>query len=169
MLRSLPAKIILCIVIMEVLGGLGAFLTSGSISSWYSTLVRPPGTPPNWVFGPVWSTLYAMIGISFALIWQQGGLGKNRLTFFFFAQLFLNLIWTPVFFGAHLIVPALIVIILMWLFIALTIRAFAKVSKPAAYLLIPYLLWVSYATYLNVGYAVLNQTPPQGARGASRP
>lgn len=156
MLRSLPAKIILCIVVMEVLGGLVAFLTSGSISSWYSTLVRPPGNPPNEIFGPVWSTLYAMIGISFALIWHQGGLGKNQLTLFFFTQLFLNLIWTPVFFGAHLIVPALIVIILMWLFIALTIRAFAKVSKPAAYLLVPYLIWVSYATYLNVGYAYLN-------------
>ena len=156
MLRSLPAKIIFCIVVMELLGGLGAFLTSGSIPSWYSTLVRPPGTPPNWIFGPVWSALYAMIGISFALIWHQGSLGKNRLTQLFFVQLILNLVWTPVFFGAHLIVPALIVIFLMWIFIALTIRAFAKVSKPAAYLLIPYLLWVSYATYLNAGYAVLN-------------
>ena len=156
MLRSLPAKIIFCIVVMELLGGLGAFLTSGSIPSWYSTLVRPPGTPPNWIFGPVWSALYAMIGISFALIWHQGSLGKNRLTQLFFVQLILSLVWTPVFFGAHLIVPALIVIILMWIFIALTIRAFAKVSKPAAYLLIPYLLWVSYATYLNAGYAVLN-------------
>ncbi|YCM46183.1 TspO/MBR family protein [Verrucomicrobiaceae bacterium 227] len=156
MFRSLLAKIILCIVVMELLGGLGTFLTAGSIPSWYATLSQPPGTPPNEVFGPVWSILYAMIGTSFALIWHQGALGKNQLTLLFFAQLFLNLIWTPIFFGAHLLIPALIVILLMGLFIALTIRAFAKNSKPAAWLLVPYLLWVSYATYLNAGYAFLN-------------
>ena len=155
-MNSLPAKIILSIIVMEILGGLGAFVTTGSITDWYSTLTRPPGTPPNWIFGPVWSALYAMIGISFALVWHQGGLGKNRLTFLFVTQLILNLAWTPIFFGAHHIVPALIVIVLMWIFIALTIRAFSKQSRAAAYLLVPYLIWVSYATYLNAGYAFLN-------------
>jgi tryptophan-rich sensory protein len=156
--RSLPAKIVLCIIAMELLGGLGAALTVNAIPSWYSSLVRPPGTPPNWVFGPVWTTLYAMIGISFALIWHRHpqSLGRTKLTYAFSLQLFLNLLWTPVFFGAHQIELALLVIILLWIAIFLTIREFKKISPPAAALLAPYLIWVSYATYLNVGYAVLN-------------
>ncbi len=158
MLRSLPAKIILCALAMLFLGGLGAAITSGSIPNWYATLTRPPGTPPNWVFGPVWSVLYAMIGISFALIWHHhpSRIGKTRLTFLFVIQLLLNLAWSPVFFGAHQLVAALVIIILLWIFILMTIREFSRFSKPAASLLIPYLLWVSYATYLNAGYAVLN-------------
>lgn len=155
-MRSLPVKIILSALAMLVLGGLGSVVTSSSIASWYATLDRPPGTPPNWLFGPVWSVLYILIGVSFALVWHRGKLGKNRITFLFFAQLILNLGWSPVFFGAHQITLALIVILLMWVFIVLTIQAFAQVSKPAAWLLIPYLTWVSYATYLNAGYAYLN-------------
>ena len=158
LLRSLPAKIILCIFVMENLGGLGAFLTAGSIPSWYSSLVRPPGSPPNWVFGPVWTTLYAMIGISFALVWHRRpeSIGKTKATFLFFTQLFFNLLWTPVFFGARQPGIALIVTIALWGFIFLTIREFRKIHPPSAYLLVPYLLWVSYATCLNAGYAYLN-------------
>lgn len=158
MLRSFPAKITLSVFIMIFIGGLGGIVTASSIASWYSTLNKPPGTPPNWVFGPVWTTLYLLIGIAFALIWHQhpAQLGKTRLTFFFVLQLLLNLAWTPIFFGAQQITAALVVILLLWIFIALTIREFSRFSKPAAYLLIPYLLWVSYATYLNAGYAFLN-------------
>jgi tryptophan-rich sensory protein len=158
MLRSLPVKIIVCIVVMELLGGLGAFFTVSSINEWYATLSEPPGTPPNWVFGPVWTILYAMIGVSFALIWHDhpGRLGKTRLTYFFVIQLVLNLLWTPVFFGAHQLGMALAVIITLLIFIVLTIREFGKYSQLAALLLLPYLLWVSYATYLNAGYLFLN-------------
>jgi len=157
-LRSLPAKIILCIIVMEILGGLGAFLTSSSIPSWYSTLTRPPGTPPNWLFGPVWTTLYAMIGISFALVWHRSpeSIGKTKPTSLFFTQLGLNLLWTPVFFGAQHPEAALLVIVALWIFIFLTIREFKKITLASGYLLVPYLLWVSYATYLNAGYAILN-------------
>lgn len=155
-MRSLPVKIILSAVVMLILGGLGSYFTSSSIASWYVTLDRPPGTPPNWLFGPVWSVLYILIGVSFALAWHRGKIGNNRITFLFFAQLILNRAWSPVFFGAHQITRALVVILLMWVFIVLTIRAFAQVSKPAAWLLAPYLIWVSYATYLNAGYAYLN-------------
>jgi len=156
--NSLSAKIILCVIVMETLGGLGAALTVNSIPSWYSTLVRPPGTPPNWLFGPVWTTLYAMIGVSFALIWHRHpkSLGHTKLTYMFTLQLLLNLLWTPVFFGANQIKIALVVIVLMWIAILLTIREFQKRSLLAAALLIPYLLWVSYATYLSAGYAFLN-------------
>ncbi|MFT6179697.1 MAG: tryptophan-rich sensory protein [Akkermansiaceae bacterium] len=156
--KSLPAKIIVCALTMILLGGIGSIITSGSMNPWYSDLNKPPGTPPNWIFGPVWTTLYILIGISFALIWHHfpDQIGKTRLTFFFFAQLILNLAWSPFFFGAHQITAALVVIILLWIFIALTTSEFAKSSKPAASLLIPYLLWVSYATYLNAAYAFLN-------------
>ena len=158
LIRSLLAKITLCIIVMEALGGLGAFLTKGAIPSWYSTLVRPPGTPPNWVFGPVWTTLYAMIGASFALIWHRSpqSLGFTRLSYVFCFQFFLNLLWTPVFFGAQNPEAALIVIIALWIAIILCIKEFKTVSPLAAFLLLPYLLWVSYATYLNAGYAYLN-------------
>lgn len=157
-IRSLSAKIALCIIVMEALGGLGAFLTSSAIPSWYSTLVRPPGTPPNWIFGPVWTSLYAMIGASFALIWHRSpqSLGFTRLSYVFCFQFFLNLLWTPVFFGAQNPEAALIIIIALWIAIILTIKEFKTVSPLAAFLLLPYLLWVSYATYLNAGYAYLN-------------
>lgn len=151
-------KIILCIIVMQTLGGLGAFLTAGSIDFWYQTLTRPPGTPPNWLFGPVWGTLYAMIGMSFALVWQKLGhnFWKSAAFRIFIIQLLLNLAWTPLFFGAHKMIAALVVIVAMWIAIALTIRTFKQHSHTAAYLLIPYLIWVSYATYLNAGYAFLN-------------
>ncbi|MGD1979259.1 MAG: tryptophan-rich sensory protein [Akkermansiaceae bacterium] len=138
------------------LGGVGGWLTSSSIPGWYENLTRPPGTPPNWIFGPVWTVLYLMIGASFALMWHQDRIGRNKPTFFFAGQFVLNLAWTPAFFSLHQMEAALVVIVLMWIFIALTIRSFAKHSRTAAFLLIPYLLWVSYATYLNAGYAALN-------------
>lgn len=157
-MRSLPAKLTLCILTMLLLGGLGAFFTSSSINDWYRTLARPPGTPPSWVFAPVWSTLYAMIGISAAVIWHHHPqrIGKTLPTFLFVIQLLLNLAWSPVFFGMHEIKLALLIILFLWIFILLTIMEFSRFSKPAAALLIPYLLWVSYATYLNIGYSFLN-------------
>ena len=141
---------------MLALGGIGSLLTSGSIPNWFATLNHPPGRPPNWLFGPVWTILYLMIGTSFAIIWHQGRLGKNRPTYFFITQIILNLLWTPAFFGAHQIAFALVIIVLMWIFISLTIFEFQKLSTLAAKLLVPYLLWVSFATYLNVGYLLLN-------------
>lgn len=158
MLSFLPSKIILCALSILILGGGGGYLTSPSLKDWFEALEHPPGRPPNWIFGPVWSTLYLMIGSSFALIWHRhpNRIGKNRTTLFFFIQLILNLLWTPLFFGLHQVGTALVVIILMWIFITLTIREFAKLSKFAAYLLIPYLLWVTFATYLNAGYTWLN-------------
>ena len=141
---------------MATLGGLGGLVTASSIQSWFAILNHPPGRPPNWVFGPVWTVLYLMIGASFALIWHRRKLGWNKPTLFFSAQLLFNLSWTPVFFGLHQIGIALVIIILMSIFIVLTIRELLKFSKPTALLLVPYLLWVSFATYLNAGYALLN-------------
>lgn len=158
MLSSLPSKIILCALSMLILGAAGGFFTSSSLNDWFGALEHPPGRPPNWIFGPVWSTLYLMIGTSFAIIWHRhpNQISKTRAVLFFIIQLILNLLWTPLFFGLHQITTALVVIVLMWTFISLTIHEFRKLSKPAAYLLIPYLLWVTFATYLNAGYTWLN-------------
>lgn len=155
---TIVGKVIVCSLTMVLVGAVGSFLSMGAPGDWYENLKRPAGTPPNWVFGPVWTVLYALIGASFALIWHHfpGEIGRSRATVFFVLQLLLNLAWTPVFFGAHEMTFALVVIIVLWLAIALTIRAFSRLSKPAAWLLTPYLLWVTYATYLNAGFALLN-------------
>jgi tryptophan-rich sensory protein len=156
---SFALKVVLCIVAAELIGGVGGFVTSGAIGGWYQYLDKPPGTPPNWLFGPVWAALYAMMGLSFAIVWHAGGFtgsdGKRPLTLFVL-QMVLNVVWTPVFFGLHQMLAALVIILLLWITILATILAFAKWSKLAAYLLVPYLLWVSYATYLNAGYWWLN-------------
>lgn len=152
-------KVVLCVVAVELLGSIGGFVTAGSIGDWYQYLSQPPGNPPNWLFGPVWITLYAMIGLSFAIVWQCGfeGVEGRRALFLFALQMVLNVAWTPVFFGLHQLFAALVVILLLWGVILATIVAFAQRSKPAAYLLLPYLLWVSYASYLNAAYWWLNR------------
>ena len=151
-------KVLLSIVVMQVLGGLGAAVTSGQITDWYANLRRPPGTPPNWIFGPVWITLYAMIGTAFAIIWHRGKPGnlKNAAMLAFGVQLLLNLAWTPVFFGMHRMLIALVIICALWLTIVITIFLFRKLQPIAALLLVPYLIWVTYASYLNAGYWFFN-------------
>jgi tryptophan-rich sensory protein len=151
-------KIVLCVVSITVLGSLGAVFTMSSLKDWYAALAKPPGVPPNAVFGPVWTVLYTLMGISLALFWHRAPTGQaKRIALGFFAiQLILNLVWTPVFFGAHLLGPALGVIGLLWVTILLTILKFRPLDRTAAILLIPYLIWVSYASYLNAGYFYLN-------------
>jgi len=152
-------KIVICVILIELIGAVGGYFTFSSIKTWYAALEKPPGTPPNWVFGPVWTTLYAMIGISLALILHRASRGQPKATAlaWFVMQMILNVAWTPVFFGAHQIIAALIVIVGLWIAIAVTIFYFQKLDRTAALLLIPYLLWVSYATYLNAGYALVNK------------
>lgn len=156
---SLFSKIVVCAVVIVFLGGMMSYVFSlRSDESWYAALEHPAGTPPRWVFGPVWTALYTLMGASIAFIWHDfpAEFGTSRLTFFFVLQLLLNLAWTPIYFGAQQIGIALITIILLWLAIVLTIREFFKYSRTAAWLLVPYFLWVTYATYLNAGYAWLN-------------
>ncbi len=152
-------KLLLSIVAIQALGGLGAAVTSSQIPEWYAGLNKPPGTPPNWLFGPVWITLYAMIAISFTLVWHrvEPGPSKRTAMWWFAAQMILNLAWTPVFFGLHQMLLALVVIVALWIAIAITIAQFRKLHPSASALLIPYLLWVSYATYLNAGQWLLNR------------
>lgn len=152
-------KILLCVVVVNLLGAAGAFFTMDSLKDWYPPLAKPPGVPPNSVFGPVWTVLYVMMGTSFALVWHRvpGGPAKRSALGVFLGQFLLNLAWTPLFFGAHLIGVALVVIAVLWVMILITIRKVRPLDRLAAALLIPYLLWVSYAAYLNAGIYFLNR------------
>lgn len=145
------------IVGCELVGILGSIFTFSAIPNWYATLNKPFFAPPNWIFGPVWTLLYLLMGISFYLIWKQGLKKKqSEAAKYFFVQLALNFIWTPIFFGLKLPLLALCVIIAMWLAILMTIQKFFPLSNWAAYLLIPYLLWVSFASLLNGAIVLLN-------------
>jgi len=117
---------------------------------WYEALNKPTWTPPNWVFGPVWTTLYAMMAVAAWLVWQHGGfVGQRRALTWFVIQLALNAAWTPLFFGLHHLGVALVGIVLLWGAIVMTALAFYRVSCVAAWLLVPYLAWVSFAAVLN--------------------
>jgi tryptophan-rich sensory protein len=151
-------KVVLCILGVELLGSVSGLLTASSIRDWYGGLVRPPGNPPNWIFGPVWTLLYAMMGGALALVWHrvESSPARRSALVWFAIQFVLNLAWTPVFFGAHHIAAALLVITALLIAIGVTIYHFRRVHRVAAALLVPYLGWVGYATYLNAGYLVLN-------------
>jgi translocator protein len=133
--------------------------TGPSIPGWYAGLVKPPFNPPNWLFGPVWTLLYALMGIAAYLVYEKGRKEpKVRKALIIFAvQLALNALWSPVFFGAHALLGAAVVIVLLWAMILASIVLFSKISKAAAWLLVPYILWVSFATVLNISLYVLNR------------
>jgi len=114
---------------------------------WYAALDKPAWNPPAWIFGPVWSLLYLLMAVAAWLVWKREG--WNRVLIFYFIQLALNAAWTPIFFGAHELGWALAEIILLWLAILLTMRGFFQVSKPAGWLLAPYLAWTAFAAFLN--------------------
>ena len=128
------------------------------MNDWYESLQRPALTPPNWVFGPVWITLYTMMGISLYLVWQKGP-SKEKVRsalLAFFGQLVLNSIWSIIFFGLRAPFHAFIVIVLLWFVILITILKFYKVDKKAGLILIPYIVWVSVALVLNYYVWILN-------------
>ncbi len=150
----LLASIIAC----QGAGFLGSFFTFSAIDTWYATLQKPSFNPPNWIFGPVWITLYTLMGISAYLIWNQGLERREVKTalVIFGIQLALNVLWSLLFFGAKSPSVAFAEIVFLWFAILLTITSFLKISKPAGLLLIPYLLWTSFATLLNFYIFKLN-------------
>lgn len=137
-------------------GVLGSVFTTSAIPAWYATLNKPVFSPPNWIFGPVWTTLYILMGISLYLVWTSKGKLKHNAINLFFIQLGLNVLWSILFFGLKNPALALAEIIALWVTIFLTIKYFYPVSRLAAYLLIPYLLWVSFASILNLAIVLLN-------------
>lgn len=155
-IKSLPVLII-AILICESAGILGSFFTISSIPTWYVTLTKPSFSPPNFVFGPVWATLYALMGISLYLVWSSKAKSKQYALTLFFVQLGLNVVWSIIFFGLKKPGLAFFEIITLWIAIYLTIKAFQKISKAASYLLYPYLVWVSFASILNLSIWILNR------------
>ena len=151
--------ILVFILLCELAGIVGSFFTRPSIPGWYAGLVKPLFNPPNWIFGPVWTTLYVLMGLAAYLVYEKG-LRRNdvrKALAVFGGQLVLNALWSIVFFGAHQILGAAVLIVVLWAMILATILLFSRISKAAAYLLIPYILWVSFATVLNISLYVLNR------------
>jgi benzodiazapine receptor len=135
-------------------GGLSS--TSG-VDGWYSTAEKPPWTPPNWVFGPVWTFLYTAMAVAAWLVWRRWGWRGARPALLLYAgQLVLNALWTPLFFGAEQLWLGLAVIVALDVVLAFTVVAFFRLHRLAGMLMVPYLLWALYATSLNAGVAALN-------------
>lgn len=150
-------KLIASIALPFVAGTIGSLATFPNISTWYSGLAKPGFNPPNWIFGPVWTTLYILMGISLYVFWTKAYKGSKRSGMLLFAlQLALNALWSLVFFGMHWLWGGVAVIVLLLLAIAMTARAFWPVSQVATLLLVPYILWVSFATVLNIAVALMN-------------
>lgn len=152
-------KLIIALIIPQLFAIIGSLFTITTEGSWYSLLLKPGFNPPNWLFGPVWTLLYLLMGIAAFLIWRQG-LEKKEIRFsllIFIFQLALNLFWSFIFFTLKSPAIAFTEIISLWFAILATTLAFYQISKPAAYLLIPYIIWVSFAAFLNYNIWMLNK------------
>ncbi len=155
---SNTSKLIISLIIPQLAGGLGSYFTIASVKNWYPLLTKPSLNPPAWIFGPVWTTLYLLMGIAAFLIWKKGWGRKDirKALVVFGLQLVLNATWSIVFFGLQSPALALVNIIMLWLAIVWTMILFYKISKPAMWLLMPYILWVTFASYLNYSIWILN-------------
>lgn len=151
-------KLAVAIVVSELAGIIGSVFTMQSIPIWYASLEKPALSPPNWIFGPVWTTLYFLMGVAAFLVWRYGFEHKEvKITLVIFCgQLVLNVFWSIIFFGLHNPFWAFIEIIVLWLAIFWTIVCFYKISRPSALLLLPYIFWVSFAAYLNYTIWLIN-------------
>ena len=153
-----PVAFLINIVITLGIGALGCLATSESVKTWYPTLNKPSFNPPNWLFAPVWTSLYILIGIAAYLVWIK----RDKIAHFprvlaiYFIQLILNLCWSFIFFSLHEIGFALFEIIILLIVIVVNAIAFYKIDKWAGYLFIPYILWVSFASFLTYSIFMLN-------------
>ena len=154
-------KLIISLVACFAAAGIGSLFTFKAIPSWYPKLRKPPYTPPNWVFGPVWTILYFLMGMAVFIVWQKGLTAPGVLLAFvlLLVQLGVNAFWSAVFFGMKSKGGGVITIIVLWLLILAAIITSFRVSSWAGALLIPYILWVSIAAYLNIGVWRLNRLP----------
>jgi tryptophan-rich sensory protein len=174
-------KLLASIIICELAGAVGSVFTTSAINGWYKGLIKPGFNPPNWIFGPVWAILFVLMGISLYLVWSKKFVVKNELKikrrkawnkwsekFFigpwqktniiiiFYLQLLLNVLWSVIFFGAHSPGAAFFELLMLWVSVIYTIINFYRVSKTAAWLLLPYILWVSFAAILNYFIWIIN-------------
>jgi translocator protein len=150
--------IIICIALPLVAGGISGLATSGNINTWYAALNKPVFNPPNYLFGPVWTMLYILMGISLYMIWKSPpGDARNYALVIFGIQLLLNFAWSFIFFHFKLLGWALVEIIMVWCGVLAMVIIFQRISKTAAYIQLPYLLWVSFASLLNGSIWWLNK------------
>lgn len=150
-------KLFVSLALPFIAGGIGSYFTIPSIDSWYGTLNKPFFSPPDFLFGPVWTALYILMGVSFYLVWiSKSSKVRNRAIKLFILQLVLNSTWSIVFFGLQNPLLGLLNIIILWIAIFLTIRGFVPISRTASYLMYLYILWVSFAAILNLAIVLLN-------------
>lgn len=151
-------KIIVSILIPQIAGLIGSFFTTPSIQTWYAGINKPSFLPPNWLFAPVWITLFLLMGIALYLVWKKGinANGVKIAMLFFYTQLVLNVLWSVLFFGLHRTGFALIELGILWIFILVTLISFWRIEKWAGILFLPYILWVSFAGLLNYFILTLN-------------
>lgn len=144
-------RLILSIIICQMAGVIGSIFTASSVASWYPTLVKPSITLPGFYIGSIWIALFTLMGISLFLIWRHHSDGSDArgALYFFAAQLVVNTLWSAAFFGMQSPISGLVVIALLWILILITIVKFLPLNRAAAFLLVPYILWVSFAAYLN--------------------
>lgn len=157
-MRKIFPKILIAVIVCLCIGFFSSIATQSSIDTWYEVLKKPIFNPPNWIFGPVWTLLYILMGIAAGLVWSKGFHHKwvQTALYHFIFQLLFNGLWSIVFFGYKSPGFALIIILLLLVLIILTIKWFKVVSKTAAYLMYPYLIWVIFATVLNFSIWQLN-------------
>jgi len=151
-------KLVICLVTCQLAGAIGSFFTAPAISSWYIALSKPSFTPPNWLFAPAWIALYTLMAVSAFLVWRVGlhDARVRKALSIFGLQLLFNALWSPAFFGLRSPLAGAIVIVVLWITILWTLVRFRTISLPAALLLVPYILWVSFATALNISIATMN-------------
>jgi tryptophan-rich sensory protein len=150
-------NLVISIVLCQLVGFLGSLFTTPAIPTWYKTLNKPFFTPPNWIFSPVWISLFILMGISLFMVWRKQDHPRFKITLiFFFIQLILNVLWSVAFFGIRSPFLGFIDIVLLWVAILLTIQHCLRVSRMAGLLLLPYILWVSFAVFLNFSLWILN-------------
>jgi benzodiazapine receptor len=156
---SIVIKLVVCLALTFSAAFLGSIFTSAAVTDWYATLNKPFFTPPGWLFGPVWTILYLLMALSAFIVWQKG-FDKPAVRIaliLYLLQLILNALWSVIFFGLKMPMIAFIEIFLLWIAIGLTILAFARISITAFLLLLPYILWVSFAAILNFSICLLNR------------
>ena len=145
--------VLLCLAV----GWVSGLTTEAAIAGWYRALAKPAWTPPDWAFPVAWSILYILMGIAAGLVWRSRHRRRLGATGLFLVQLAVNALWSPIFFGLHAVGGGLIVILLLLVAVIATTLAFFRISRSAGWLLVPYLLWVAYATTLNAGVYWLNR------------
>jgi tryptophan-rich sensory protein len=152
-------KLLVSVLVCQLAGVIGSIFTASSVKTWYAAINKPSFTPPNWLFGPVWIFLFLLMGISLFLVWSHpftAPKDRKRALIIFGAQLALNAFWSYAFFGSKSPLFGFIVIVILWITILMTSIRFLKISELAGWLLIPYILWISFASVLNFAILLLN-------------